>query len=100
MIVVLDACVLYPPSLRDLLLTLAVVDATHPRHGGSVIEPHDEVHLHRHGAGDALDDTDDVRGLAADRHAVNDPHDPVARVESGLEDERPGDVLIFSVRSS
>ncbi len=27
MLVVLDACVLYPPSLRDLLLTLAALDA-------------------------------------------------------------------------
>lgn len=27
MLVVLDACVLYPASLRDLLLTLAVFDA-------------------------------------------------------------------------
>jgi len=26
-IVVLDACVLYPPSLRDLLFTLAALDA-------------------------------------------------------------------------
>ena len=27
MLVVVDACVLYPPSLRDLLLTLAALDA-------------------------------------------------------------------------
>jgi hypothetical protein len=27
MLVVLDACVLYSPSLRDLLLTLAALDA-------------------------------------------------------------------------
>jgi hypothetical protein len=27
MLVVRDACVLYPPSLRDLLLTLAALDA-------------------------------------------------------------------------
>lgn len=31
MIVVLDACVLYPPALRDLLMWLAVVKAYEPR---------------------------------------------------------------------
>ena len=31
---------------------------------------------------------DDVDGLAADRHAVGDPHDAVVGVERGLEHER------------
>lgn len=38
MIVVLDACVLYPPSLRDLLLTLATLDAFEVRWSAEILE--------------------------------------------------------------
>lgn len=36
--VVLDACVLYPPSLRDLLLTLASLDAFEVRWSDEILE--------------------------------------------------------------
>jgi predicted nucleic acid-binding protein len=36
-IVVLDACVLYPPSLRDLLLTLAALDAFDARWSDEIL---------------------------------------------------------------
>lgn len=38
MIVVLDACVLYPPSLRDLLLTLAALDAFDVRWSDEIVD--------------------------------------------------------------
>lgn len=38
MIVALDANVLYPPSLRDLLLTLAALDAFEPRWSDEILE--------------------------------------------------------------
>jgi predicted nucleic acid-binding protein len=38
MIVVLDACVLYPPSLRDLLLTLAALDAFDVRWSDQILD--------------------------------------------------------------
>lgn len=38
MIVVLDACVLYPPSLRDLLLTLAALDAFDIRWSDEILD--------------------------------------------------------------
>jgi predicted nucleic acid-binding protein len=37
-IVVLDACVLYPPSLRDLLLTLAALDAFDVRWSDEILD--------------------------------------------------------------
>jgi len=37
-IVVLDACVLYPPSLRDLLLTLAALDAFEVRWSAEILD--------------------------------------------------------------
>jgi predicted nucleic acid-binding protein len=37
-IVVLDACVLYPPSLRDLLLTLAALDAFEVRWSDEILD--------------------------------------------------------------
>lgn len=38
MLAVLDACVLYPPSLRDLLLTLAALDAIDVRCSDEILE--------------------------------------------------------------
>ena len=38
MIVVLDACVLYPPSLRDLLLTLPALDAFEVRWSEEILD--------------------------------------------------------------
>jgi hypothetical protein len=37
-IVVLDACVLYPPSMRDLLLTLATLDAFEVRWSAEILD--------------------------------------------------------------
>lgn len=37
-LVLLDACVLYPPSLRDLLLTLAALDAFHVAWTDEILE--------------------------------------------------------------
>jgi hypothetical protein len=37
-LVVLDACVLYPPSLCDLLLTIAALDALDPRWSEAILE--------------------------------------------------------------
>lgn len=38
MLAVLDACVLYPPSLRDLLLTLAALDAVDVRWSDEILD--------------------------------------------------------------
>ena len=64
------------------------VDVAHPRDHVAVVEAHDQAHRHRHRAAEALDDADDVDGVVADRHAVDDPHAALGRVELGLEHER------------
>ena len=38
MLVVLDACVLYPPSLRDLLLTLGALDVIEVRWSDAILD--------------------------------------------------------------
>ena len=61
MIVVLDACVLYPPSLRDLLLTLAALDAFDIRWSEPIL---DEV------ARNVLADNPDIYPARFARHTL------------------------------
>ena len=68
------------------------VDAPHPGHEGAIVEPDDEVHVHRHPAAHTLDHADDVGRLAAYRHAVDDTNHASGRRERRLENERVGDV--------
>ena len=59
-----------------------------PRHDRAVVEADRQVHIDRDASFDALDDSDDVRRLAARRHEVDQANRPVGRVELGLEDHR------------
>ena len=65
-----------------------VVDAAHPRHDLAEVEADHELRAHRHDPLDALDDPDDVRGLAARRHEVDRADAPSARLVGRLEHER------------
>jgi predicted nucleic acid-binding protein len=77
--VVLDACVLYPPSLRDLLLTLAALDAFDVRWSETILEE-----LRRNVVADNPDldpDRFSVHTLAEMRR-----HFPAAMVSVGTDD--------------
>ncbi len=64
------------------------IDVTHPGDDLAVVESDREVHPHGDVAADPFDDADDVHGLVADRHEVDDPYRALGCVELGLEHER------------
>src|SRR4029453_18032353 len=61
---------------------------TDPWHHSSVVEPQPELHPHRHPAGDALCDANDVWRLPARRHEVEKPYGALGRLELGLQHQR------------
>ncbi len=65
------------------------VDAAHPRHDRAVVEPHDELHLHRDPAATTFDEPDHIELIVAGRHAIDDRDFAFIRREDGLEHKRP-----------
>src|SRR5205085_9628865 len=63
------------------------VGAAHPRHDPAVVEPDDELHLHRHPSAPALDEAHDVELVVAWWHAVDHRHLALVGGEHGLEHE-------------
>src|SRR5215212_3768333 len=58
------------------------IDPTYPGHDVSVIEPQPQVHAHGYAPADAFNDADDVHGLTADRHEVDQPDSSLIGVNS------------------
>ena len=69
------------------------VDPANPGHHLAVVEPEPEHAVHRHRAGDALDDPHDVRRLVTWRHAVDHPDGAVRGLPERLQHERVAPVL-------
>ena len=72
------------PGDRDHL----VVDPAHPRHHPAVVEAQPQLAVHRHPAGDALDDPDHVRRLVPRRHAVDHPDGALRGLPHRLQHQR------------
>ncbi len=64
------------------------VDRSNPRDDGAVVETEHQLHEHVHASVDALHDADDIGGLAARRHEVDQAHGARTRLELGLQHER------------
>ena len=69
-------------------------DPPHPGHDGAVIEADDELHAHGHSSTQAFDDAHDIPALIRERHAVDDPHGALIRLEFGFQNQ--GAVAIFA----
>ncbi len=66
----------------------AVAGLGHPRHDRSVVEAHDQVHVHLDDPAAALDHTEDRGVLGSHGHEVDDGDGPRRRHVLGLEHER------------
>src|SRR5262249_28444173 len=60
----------------------------HPGDGGAVIETDDQLGPHRHGASSADDQTNDMTGLSAQRHEVDQHGLAVGSDKSGFQNQR------------
>src|SRR5688500_6181765 len=71
------------------------VDGANPRNDRSIVEPNDELHLHRDLATNAFDNTNHVWFSAARRHEVDHTDDAASRFEICLEDQRVSAIAAF-----
>ena len=63
------------------------LDVSNPWDDRAVVEAQRELHTHRHGAANALDDTDNGGIGVSRRHEVDEPNRTVRCLERGLEHE-------------